>query len=302
MPSGTVLHVDPEREAREALRDALTETDLEVRSATSVEDGTAALRADDVACLVAEHNLSDGTGTDLVRRARETSPDIGCVLYTDAPREAVATGADDGPTVAEYVPKDAAAGVDRVAQLVRTTADRRTQAAYPLPDGEADRLALLEALDFEGDPLEAALERVADLARAHFDLPLATVSYVGSDAQEFLVCRGDDWSAVDREMTVCTYTILEDGTTVVEDLAEDPRFVANEALEELGIRFYAGATLSSREGLPVGTLCVYDETPQSFDEDDAAYLELLAEDASHWIERCGRDGQSDAAPEGVADR
>lgn len=304
MPSGTVLHVDPGREAREELRDALAGTDLEVRSATDVADAAATLRSDDVRCLVAEHELDDGTGMDLVRRVRETDPDVGCILYTDAARDAVET---DGPLVAEYVPKDAGAGVDRVVQLVRTTVERRVQTAYPLPDREADRLALVEELDLGSDRLETALGRVTELAAAHFGLPLAAVSCVAEDSQEFLACEGDDWTALDREETVCTYTILEEGTTVVEDLSEDPRFAANETLEELGIRFYAGAPLVSREDLPIGTLCVYDETPRSFSGDDEAYLERLADEASQWIECYGRDvdeagGGFDAAPEGVEDR
>lgn len=293
MPSGSVLHVDPEAAAREALREALADSSLEVRSAASLAAGADALEEETPTCLVAEHDLQDGTGLELVSRVRETSPDVGCVVYTDAPRDAVAAADDD--VLAEYVPKEPSASVDRLASVVRTTADRRTQTAYPLPDDEAERLEVLEAYDLESPALQRALGRVAELATTHFGLPLAAVSYLSADSQEFLVCEGDDWEAVSREETVCTYTILEPGVTVIEDLAEDPRFVANEALEELGIRFYAGVPLTDPGGRPLGTLCVYDDSPRTFDADEEAYLTLLAEEATQWLEAFGRDGDPAAA-------
>lgn len=300
MPSGSVLHVDPEASAREELRDALADSALEVRSAASLAEGAEALGEEPPACLVAEYELDDGTGLDLVRRVRAETPDVGCVIYTDASREAVASAADDDPALAEYVPKDAASAPDRLAGLVRTTVDRRTQTAYPLPDDESERLEALRAYDLESPALERALGRVAELATAHFDLPLSAVSYLSAHTQEFLVCEGDDWDAVSREETVCTYTILDDGVTAIEDLAEDPRFVANEAIDELGIRFYAGAPLTDDAGHPLGTLCVYDESPRTFDDADEAYLELLAAEAEQWLAACGLDDRS-AAGEAAGD-
>lgn len=293
MPTGNVLHVDPEESARDELREALADSSLEVRPATSLAEGTEALDEEPPACLVAEYDLEDGTGLELVRRVRETAPDVGCVFYTDADREAVAP-ADGDPVLAEYVPKGSAAAAERLAQLVRTTVDRRTQTGYPLDDREDERLAALETYDLESPALRRALGRVAELATAHFELPLAAVSSLSATRQEFLACEGDDWEAVDREETVCTYTILEDGVTVIEDLAEDPRFVANESLEELGIRFYAGAPVTGADGHSLGTVCVYDETPRAFDADDEAYLALLAEEAGQWLEAVGRDGDGPA--------
>lgn len=287
MPSGSILHVDPEASAREELRDALADSSLEVRSAASLAEGAEALGEEQPACLVAEYELDDGTGLDLVRRVREETPDVGCVIYTDASREALESATGDDPVLAEYVPKDSGAAADRLAQLVRTTVDRRTQTAYPLPDDESERLEALRAYDLESPALERALGRVAELATAHFELPLAAVSYLSAHTQEFLVCEGDDWDAVSREETVCTYTILEEGVTVVEDLAEDPRFVANDAIDELGIRFYAGVPLTDDGGRPLGTICVYDETPRTFDDADEAYLELLADEAEQWLAACG---------------
>ena len=293
MPTGSVLHVDPEASAREELREALADSSLEVRSATSLAEGAEALGEERPSCLVAEYDLDDGTGLELVRRVRETTPDVGCVIYTDADRESM-TPADDDAVLAEYVPKDSEAAVDRLARLVRTTVDRRTQTAYPLHDREDERLAALETYDLESPALQRALGHVAELATAHFELPLAAVSSLSATRQEFLVCEGDDWEAVSRQETVCTYTILEEGVTVIEDLAEDPRFVANDSLDELGIRFYAGAPLTGADGHPLGTVCVYDEAPRTFDAEDEAYLALLAEEAGQWLEACGREADRPA--------
>lgn len=287
----TVLCVTPETD------DAPTSGRLADRPAVSVVERSSLSAAKDVLadgsvdCLVTAYDLPDGTGTDLIRLVREVDPDTGCILFTDADRERIAAGTD-GPLVAEYVDREGPEAVDRLAALATMTARRRTQAAYPLPDEESERLAAVARLTFDSPSLDRAFDRVTTLAAEHFDVERSAVNVVDEHTQEVLACHGADWTTIPREETICTYTILDEGVTVVEDTAADPRFEANEALDDLDIRFYAGAPLATDDGLPIGTLCIYAEEPRELSDAEAEYLRLLADEAIHWIELHARLSRS----------
>lgn len=286
----------PERRSLDAtverLRSELDDLDAGFEAAGTVAAATDLLTAE-TAAVVTEYSLPDGTGIDLIRSARETCPDAGCVLYTDADPDSIDTDQLRG-AVTEYVGRDSLFGDERLANLLRTTVETGSQRSYPLPQNEAERLAGLEAYDLTDDELVASLDRITDLAAAHFDVPRASINIINEHSQDFLACYGDaeNWDAVDREESICTFTILEpDRVMVVEDVTDDPRFESrSEGLVEMGVRAYLGANLVTDAGLAIGSLCVYDETPRSFSDSDEAYLRNLAEVAMDFIDVYTRVG------------
>jgi GAF domain-containing protein len=273
MTDVSVLCVDPDEAARSAtvagLRDELGEPEL--RTAGGVAEALDALEGAPVDCVLTEYELPDGTGVELLDAVRERHPDTGCVLYTGAEEMAL-----EGDLVVEYLSKGAPAEYERLARLVRTTAAFRSQASYPLPEDETERVEAIEAYGLDADRLGPAIERVTTLAAAHFGVDTASVNIVREHSQEFLACHGAAWTPMDRENSICTFTILEDGVLTVPDVRADPRFETNEALAELGIRAYMGATLTTGEGVALGSLCVYDDEPREFSEADREYLQVLA--------------------------
>lgn len=283
MSSLTVLRVTPGSEMGGTL-DPLTDRSavsvIDVDSVAAAEQTIAEGNAD---CLVTEYDLPDGTGIELIESVRETAPDTGCILFTDADREAI-VAETGGRLVTEYVDKASPAAQERLADLVTTTARRSTQTAYPLPGDEAERLAALERLDVESPSLRRALDRVADLASEHFAVDRTAVNVIAKHVQEVLASCGADWTSFVREDTICTYAILDEGVTVIPDTRTDPRFRASEDLEEANIRFYAGVPLTTDDGLAIGTLCVYDEHPRDLSAGEQHYLELLADEAMQWID------------------
>jgi GAF domain-containing protein len=284
MPDITVLCVDPgESGGSTPVDDLAAERDVEVLERKTVAGAKDALAARPVDCLVTEYDLPDGTGMELISHVRAVGPDTGCILCTDADRDLVAAEMDSGH-VAEFVSKDSDEAGTRVAQFVRTTAEHRSQTAYPLPHDETERLAALAEYDLDSELFLSAVQRITDLAAAHFDVSQSSVNVITERTQEFLACHGEEWDSTSREQSICAYAILNDGVTVVEDTRADPRFESNEVLEELGIRFYAGATLTVGEGLPIGTVCLYDETAREFTDEDERYLEMLAAETRDWIE------------------
>ena len=83
---------------------------------------------------------------------------------------------------------------------------------------------------------------------------------------------------VAREQSVCAHVVAAKEALVVPDVQRDPRFAANPALIENGIRFYAGAPLRDAEGHVLGTLCLLDTQPRTMSLRDAKLLESLADE------------------------
>lgn len=285
-----VLCVDSDTESLQAtvdhLQSELADSSVSFETAETVEEANTLLTKD-LSAIITEYSLSDGTGTDLIASAREACPDAGCILYTDADPERIDT-TDLRGAVTEYVGKDSLFGQERLAELLRTTIETSTQRSYPLPQNEAERVASLEAYDLNDDELLESLNRITDLAADHFDVPRASVNIINEHSQDFLACYGgaENWDAMDREDSICTFTILEDDDVMaVEDVSKDPRFESrSEALIEKGIRAYMGGNLVTESGLVIGSLCIYDESPRSFSTADKAYLRTLAALAVDFIE------------------
>jgi len=283
---GTVDHLTSE----------LANIDTVVETAGTVAEAEDLLTVD-TAVVVTEYELPDGTGFDLIRAAQEVCPDAGCILYTDADPDGMNTSELRG-AITEYVGKDSVFGTERLGRLVRETVESRSQATYPLPQNEQERLAALRSYDLDDPSLEASLDRITTLAADHFGVERASINIITEHSQEFLACYGDaaDWETMDREDSICTFTILEDDDVMtVEDTTEDPRFESRaDALTELGIRAYMGANLVAPSGLVIGPLCIYDDEPRSFSAADQTYLSNLADLAMDLIER---HAQVDAGPD-----
>lgn len=279
----TVLLVTADAETGQTPDPLATRPGVSVLEKDSIANAKQLVEEEDVDCLVTAFDLPDGTGPELIRYVRETAPDTGCILFTDADRQAITAETDDR-IVMEYVDRNSPDAEERLAELVSVTARRSTQTAYPLPGDEDERLAALERLDFDSPSLGRALRRVSDLAGQHFDVDRTSVNVIAEHVQEVLASRGTDWTAFPREETICTYSILDEGVTVIEDVRDDPRFEERENLADENIRFYAGVPLTTDDGLPIGTLCIYDDEPRELSADGRHYLQLLAEEAMQWIE------------------
>ncbi len=142
---------------------------------------------------------------------------------------------------------------------------------------EAARLAALARLDVLDTPCEASFDRIARLARRLFGVPVAIVSFIDAHRQWYKAQEGASVSEVPRGDSFCRHLIEGHGPLVVPDATADPRFRDNVyVLAEGGVRFYAGVPLRTRDGYDVGSLCIIDNTPRSFDAEQLALMEDLA--------------------------
>lgn len=142
---------------------------------------------------------------------------------------------------------------------------------------EHERQLTLEALgqlDTEG---EERFDRVVDIAKRLFDVPIALVTLVDQDRQWFKAKRGIGIAGTDRSVSFCGHAIARDGVMVVEDALKDPRFDDNPlVIGSPFMRFYAGAPLEIAPGIRVGTLCLIDTEAREFAPSEQDLLARLA--------------------------
>lgn len=150
----------------------------------------------------------------------------------------------------------------------------------PTPIGEAARLRALASAGVLFTPGEARFDRITRLACSTFEAPIALVTLVADRIQWFKSAQGLVTPETSREISFCGHAIVERAPLIVSDTWLDSRFFDNSLV--VGppyIRFYAGQPVSFR-GQPIGTLCVIDTRPRSFDAAQREHLRALGA----WVE------------------
>ncbi len=150
--------------------------------------------------------------------------------------------------------------------------------AAPSPsEREQARLLAIADYDIADSVPEAEFDHIVALAAATFDVPAAMLSVVAGDTQFFKARVGLDAASIDPEISFCVHALDRTDPLVVEDAAADPRFACNPlVVGEPRVRFYAGMPLRVASGHAIGTLCIIDSTPRTFDDRQRALLASLA--------------------------
>jgi diguanylate cyclase (GGDEF)-like protein len=150
--------------------------------------------------------------------------------------------------------------------------------AVPFPPDEPERLAALERAGWHEWLLDVALDGLVELAARLCGTTSAEINVVGDKEVRFCATRGmgTPGDAVSRELTFCTWTILDpDRPMAVPDVTADPRFADNPFALDGIIGSYHGVPLLV-DGQPVGTICVHDPAPKTLDADQLESLRVLA--------------------------
>ena len=142
----------------------------------------------------------------------------------------------------------------------------------------AERVAAIEQLGVLDDDPAPELQGMVDLVARLFEVAIAQVNIFTEDEQRQVVAHGMDPAACAIDDSMCGRVREDLGTVVVPDARLDPRFRSSPWVTGgLGrVRFYASAPLVSPDGLPIGRLCVLDESPRDAALVDGVLLETLA--------------------------
>ncbi|HEX8602101.1 MAG TPA: EAL domain-containing protein [Pseudoduganella sp.] len=140
---------------------------------------------------------------------------------------------------------------------------------------EAARLDALRKLDLLDTPSSEAFDRITRMAAQIFGLPVAAVSLTDTDRQWFKSRVGVEHWSIPRHGAPCATVAESDGFLVIPDLAEHPEF-RDSHLARNGVRFYAGAPLTTRDGHALGAMCVLGMAPRQITEAERGVLTDLA--------------------------
>ncbi|GAB3604747.1 hypothetical protein GCM10027413_01560 [Conyzicola nivalis] len=148
---------------------------------------------------------------------------------------------------------------------------------------EEGRLETLLGLELMHTPPEERFDRITRLAREVFDVPIAEINLIGETIQFTKSPQLPGANPISpRDQSFCDVTIQSPDNLVVRDATLDDRFAERSTVTgERHIRFYAGRPLTAGNGARVGTICLVDTEPRSFD----AEQEHLLDEMAIWVER-----------------
>ncbi len=152
---------------------------------------------------------------------------------------------------------------------------------------EEARLAVLDSYGILDTPPERSFDDVVRLVSQLLSAPIAAVNLIARGRQWFKSEIGLGTREMPLDDSICRFALLEEQQLIVPDTREDPRFRCNPLVtKDAGLRFYAGALLKTRDGVPLGTLCVLDDKPrpQGLSEQEQFVLATLAHQIMSQIE------------------
>ena len=154
-----------------------------------------------------------------------------------------------------------------------------------IPHDEETRLAALGRYRILDSAPEQRFDDLALLASQICGTPMALITLVDADRQWFKSRVGVDATETPRPISFCAHAMLQPELFIIPDTLEDARFRNNPMVTgEPHLRFYAGASLVSREGQPLGSLCVGDRVPRTLTEDQKAALDALRRQTQSQLE------------------
>jgi len=146
-----------------------------------------------------------------------------------------------------------------------------------MPLNEIERLqAVHRFLNLQIDN-EGELKEIVELASELCETPLSFITLMDKDMQYFKFKVGTDEVQNARENTFCQYLVEGQDVMVVPDALLDVRFVNNPLVAgNPNLRFYAGAPLTTADGLNLGSLCVLDVKPKQLSDAQKHVLRVLS--------------------------
>ena len=147
---------------------------------------------------------------------------------------------------------------------------------------DPNRLEALRRTGLLDTPADERFDGLARLAARLLKAPVALVSLVDADRQYFKSCLGlpEPWQSQrgsPLSHSFCQHAVADKRPLVVKDAREDPRLRDNLAIADMNVIAYAGIPLVLDGGEAVGTLCVIDEKPRDWTDEEISLLEGVAD-------------------------
>lgn len=125
-------------------------------------------------------------------------------------------------------------------------------------------------------PETVGFDRITQLVRQIFPMPIALISLVSSKCKWLQTAQNSTTQQTGPDITFCVQAMLGKDTLIVPDTLLDPNFSDNPVVTgEPHIRFYAGQPVFYN-GPAIGALCIMDTVPHQFSASEQETLRNLA--------------------------
>lgn len=144
---------------------------------------------------------------------------------------------------------------------------------------EEERLKALFAYNLLDTEAEKQYDSITNLATYICGTKMAAISLI-DDYRLWLKSKvGIDICEVNKDISFCKYTILQESLLEIPDTLLDERVKDNPlVISENGVRYYAGISLVNQEGYILGTICVFDTEPKLLNDKQKQALQFLADE------------------------
>lgn len=146
-----------------------------------------------------------------------------------------------------------------------------------MPQRELERLQVVNRfLNLELNKKDE-LQEIVKLAADICGTPTALISLINENTQFIKFKQAFDFDTTSRQDAFCSHVIEQYEVMVIPDTLADARFVNNPlVIGDPRIRFYAGAPLTTQDGLNLGSLCVINDVPGQLSDIQQKMLNALS--------------------------
>lgn len=146
----------------------------------------------------------------------------------------------------------------------------------------ADEKARLDSLHRSGildtSVIDTRFHRLTRICCQLFNAKMSVISLLDDTHQWFKSAHGLTLSGTPRTHAFCRYAVETGMPLIVEDTSLDERFRDNPMVVGYpGVRFYAGFPVRLPDGQIAGALCVMDDSPRFFTDDECLLLGDVAQ-------------------------
>jgi GAF domain-containing protein len=147
-----------------------------------------------------------------------------------------------------------------------------------------DRRSVIADVRGRASENKAYLTQVCLMTATALNAPAAVITLVEREGQRWLAYYGADWCGEDVQAGVmtplqtsyCKYVVATDQPLVIADSLTDIRVRTADGETKRNVRAYIGAPVHSAEGIPVGSLCVFDVNPRDWTQRDQSIVSAFA--------------------------
>ncbi len=161
------------------------------------------------------------------------------------------------------------------------------------PINETERISSLYEYNLLDSLPEKEYDDITRIAANICGMPIALITLVDNERQWFKSQIGIAVSETHRDDAFCAHAILKpEELFIVSDTKKDERFHDNPyVIGSPFVGFYAGVPLVNETGMPLGTLCVLDNKPNSITNDQKETLKALARQVISYFEISKKNAQ-----------